>query len=124
MQEEKVVTGTTEDEVWQTITADLNKEPDILEYSVAIEQQNRRILLDIDIDLGGGFEGGYESTMLRAPLRIAENFRFVVHHQGFIDEIGKFFGMEDVEIGYPELDKNLIIKKKHDHHLRVPYCQN
>ncbi len=110
MQEEKIIKGATEDEIWQQVTADLNKETDLLEYSVTIEQANRRILLDIDIDLGGGFEGGYESTMMRAPLKIAEDFRFVVHHQGFIDEIGKFFGMQDVVIGYDELDKKLIIK--------------
>ncbi len=27
-----------------------------------------------------------------------------------LDEIGKFFGMEDIETGYPEFDKKVIVK--------------
>jgi hypothetical protein len=110
MEPAKIIKGQTEDEIWQQITADLTKQDDILEYDAMIEQDGNQILLDIDIDLGGGFEGGYESTMLRAPLHIAQDFRFAVHHQGFIDEIGKFFGMQDVETGYEEFDKEAIIK--------------
>jgi hypothetical protein len=109
MPEEKIISG-NEDEIWQQITTDFNKESDSLGYKVVIEQQNKRILLDIDIDLGGGFEGGYESTMLRAQIKSLEDFRFAIHHESFIDEVGKFFGMQDVIIGYPEFDEKVIIK--------------
>ncbi len=109
MTQEKIISG-NEDEIWQQITADFIKEDDLLEYRVVIEQQNRRILLDIDIDLGGGFEGGFESTMLRSQLESIGDFRFAIHDESFIDEVGKFFGMQDVVIGYPEFDKKVLIK--------------
>jgi hypothetical protein len=115
----KIIKGQTEDEIWQQISADLTREGDILEYDVMIEQGGTQILLDIDIDLGGGFEGGYESTMLRAPLHTEQDFRFAVHHQGFIDEIGKFFGMQDVETGYDEFDKQAIIKTNHEEKVKA-----
>jgi hypothetical protein len=106
--EPKIISG-NEDEIWQQITSDF-REGDLLEYRAIIQQQNTRVLLDIDIDLGGGFEGGYESTMLRSPLKPNNNFRFAIHEEGFIDEVGKFFGMQDVVIGYPEFDKKVLIK--------------
>lgn len=109
MTQEKIITG-TEGEIWQQITDDFNKESDFLEYRVMIEQQNRRVLLDIDIDLGGGFEGGYESTLLRSQIKSTEDFRFATHHESFIDEVGKFFGMQDVVVGFPEFDQKVIIK--------------
>lgn len=110
MQDEKIITGATEDEIWRQLTAQLTSRQDLLDYSVVIEHNSRRINLDIYIDLGGGFEGGFESTMLRTQLTTTDTFKFAVHHQGFIDEIGKFFGMQDVVIGYPDFDKALIIK--------------
>ncbi len=48
--------------------------------------------------------------MLKTQLKSIEDFRFAIHHEGFIDEVGKFFGMQDLVIGYPEFDKKVIIK--------------
>ncbi|MBS7564268.1 hypothetical protein KHS38_07610 [Mucilaginibacter sp. Bleaf8] len=105
----KTVTGTTEQEIWPVIEADL-ADDDVLNYEVLINQSGRQVILTIDIDPGGGFEGGYEITELKAPVGIAHDFRFGVHDVDFIDEIGKFFGMEDVKTGYDDLDGHVIIK--------------
>ncbi|MDR6942512.1 hypothetical protein [Mucilaginibacter pocheonensis] len=107
MEPDKICTGNTEDEVWQQLAADINA--DIWEYQALIKQGAREIKLDIDIDLGGGFEGGYATTCFSSPLT-DPNFRFAAHEQDFIDEIGKFFGMQDVKIGFKQLDDRLIIK--------------
>jgi hypothetical protein len=122
MTQEKIISG-NEDEIWQQITADFIKEDDLLEYRVVIEQQNRRILLDIDIDLGGGFEGGFESTMLRSQLKSIGDFRFAIHNESFIDEVGKFFGMQDVVIGYPEFDKKVLIKANDETKVRPLFSE-
>lgn len=110
MDNANIISGTTEDEVWQQINGWFLANPDPLEYTAIIEQEKRKIVLDIDIDLGGGFESGFETTTLTAELKTASDFRFAIHEQHFSDEIGKFFGMEDVEIGYDEFDKKLIVK--------------
>jgi len=104
---DKTYTGTTENEVWSQIVNDINE--DTLEYHAIIQQGTVDIYLDIDIDLGGGFEGGYATTSLRAFVN-GTAFKFAIHEEHFTDEIGKFFGMEDIKIGYPDLDKHLIIK--------------
>lgn len=108
--QQTTIAGLNEDEIWQKINAEFLINPDPLQYSVMIQQGNKQVVLDIDIDLGGGFESGFETTTLAAELANPTDFRFGLHQQHFSDEIGKFFGMEDVEIGFPEFDKKLIVK--------------
>ncbi|TDH28840.1 hypothetical protein EXU57_01855 [Segetibacter sp. 3557_3] len=108
MHERKVVSGLNTEEIWQQIGQDLNE--DLLEYNVLIRQGDKEITLDIDIDLGGGFEGGYAETALVSPLLNSDDFRFAIHKEGIGDEIGKFFGMQDIKIGYDEFDRRFIIK--------------
>ncbi|MEO6150206.1 MAG: hypothetical protein ABIN95_08075 [Mucilaginibacter sp.] len=108
MENENVVSGNTEDGIWKKIAAELT--PDVFTYDVQINLKERPVNLSIDIDLGGGFEGGFALTQFSAPVTVASDFKFAVHDEGFIDEIGKFFGMQDVETGYDDLDKHLIIK--------------
>lgn len=77
--------------------------------------------MNIEVDLGRGFESGFQATSFIAPVPIqfttfssrineTKNFRFALHDEDFIDKVGKFFGMEDVKIGYPEFDKKIIVK--------------
>jgi len=110
METQKIYKGKTEAEVWKQFEADFNREQDVYDYNAIIEQDGKRITLIIDIDLGGGFEGGYANTSFGAEITGPKGFRFAVHRDGFIDDIGKFLGMQDVEVGYSELDKHLIIK--------------
>lgn len=124
MEDQKVFAGQTEAEVWQNVEADLNKNEDVYDYNVIIEQDDKKVSLIIDIDLGGGFEGGYASTSFNAEVADAKGFRFGVHRDGFIDDIGKFLGMQDVEVGYAELDKHLIIKTNHEEKVKALFADS
>jgi hypothetical protein len=119
MEFDKIYTGTTENEIWKQLDADIDE--DVLEYHALIEQNGQKISLDIDIDLGGGFEGGYATTGYSAPIA-NHNFRFAIHEEHFTDEIGKFFGMQDIKIGYPDLDHHLIIKTNDDAKIRTLFA--
>ena len=110
METQKVFTGKTEAEVWKQVSADLDSDQDIYDYSVVIDQDGKKISLIIEIDLGGGFEGGYENTGFTAEIADSKGFKFGVHRDGFIDDIGKFLGMQDVKVGHAEIDKHLVIK--------------
>jgi hypothetical protein len=110
MEEARVISGSSLDEVWKQVDADFSQYQELYEYSAIIEQQGRSITLDIDIDLGGGFEGGYALTRFMSPLKSFDDFRFSLHREDLLDDIGKFFGMEDIQIGYPEFDKEIVIK--------------
>ena len=114
--------GATEDEIWQQITADMQQQGDILEYTAEINQQGRTIFLDIDIDLGGGFESGYETTKFLAPLPSNPTLRFHIHPEDWVSEIGKMLGMEDVELGFPRLDKAYIVKTNQPETLKALFA--
>lgn len=113
--QEKIITPQNEEQVWQQINAELN---DQTEYKTVIVESNHSITLDIDIDLGGGFESGYSTTTFLCPLHWSSDFRFAVHREHFTDEIGKFFGMQDVEIGYSEFDEKFILKTNNEGKLK------
>lgn len=110
----KIISGNTEQDVWSVIEEDLSNTNDVLNYDAVIRQGDKEVQLYIDIDLGGGFEGGSEFTQLLAPLPAGTDFRFAIHEEHFVDEIGKFFGMQDIATGYPDLDKHVIIKANNE----------
>ena len=122
MQTPVTLDATNEQELWNQIGSDLrsnNETP--FQYAANINRNGKVISLMIDIDPGGGFEGSMETTLLSAPVPVQftslksdiadkPNFRFVLHDESFIDKVGKFFGMEDIETGFAEFDKKIIIK--------------
>ncbi len=111
MQNLKKFSGENEQTIWREIAADMAQHGEFFEYAAEINQQGQIILFDIDIDLGGGFEGGFTSTHFIAPLTSQSgNFKFSIHDQHWTDQVGKLFGLEDVVIDYPLLDEALIIK--------------
>jgi hypothetical protein len=110
METTKIISGTTEDEIWQQITADLLSDEDVFTYNAIIKQNDKQIILDIDIDPGGGFEGGYEITSFTAEINNSAGFHFKMHDENFIDEIGELFGMGHLKTGDEDFDKKVIVK--------------
>ena len=118
METQKLIYGESVEQVFEQIGADFEAEPGMLGYDALIEQAGRKIVLVIDIDPGGGFESGFETTTITAPLKTTPIFRFAIHHEGILDEIGKFFGMQDVITGYPEFDKKVVLKTDNEERVK------
>jgi len=53
-------------------------------------------------------------TRMRTMFINKEEFTFKMYKEGFFAKIGKFFGMEDIEIGDEIVDKKLIIKSRNE----------
>ena len=49
-------------------------------------------------------------TRIRAPYVNMDGFRFTIYRRGFFSELGKRLGMQDIEIGDPEFDRDYVIK--------------
>jgi len=113
MDEQRMLHGKNEEEVWKQLDIDL-QEVDLLHYQAAIMQGTQKLYLDIGIDPGGGFESGYSTTTLLAPLSSNDDFRFAVHTKHITDAIGKLFGMQDVVIGHTDFDEKFIIKTNNE----------
>lgn len=110
MTEPTVITGNSEAEIGQQIAAYFGKEGSAFQHALSIQHGGQTVLLEIDIDPGGGFESGYATTRFSAPVEPAAGFAFTIYPEGFLADVGKLFGLQDEIIGYPEFDKKLIIK--------------
>ncbi len=117
-----MIKGATEEEIWQQLKEVFEKE-EIQHYSAIIEQEGQRTILDIDIDLGGGFESGYATTILMTPVPIASNFRFMLRRQNILQEVGKLLGMQDVTVGDREFDDHFIIKAMDEAKIRLLFSE-
>ena len=114
MDTQKQITGNTEDEIWEQLTEDIASGQELLEYNTVIQHGDYQIVLNIYMDLGGGFESGFETTTLVSPLKTNNDFRFALHKEDFLDEVGKFFGMQDVVMGDTAFDKNVVVKTNNE----------
>jgi hypothetical protein len=57
-------------------------------------------------------------TRMRAPFVDPEGFRFTVYRRGVFSDIGKWFGMQDIEIGDEAFDQDFILKSNQEPKLR------
>ena len=49
-------------------------------------------------------------TRIRAPYVNKDGFRFKVYRRGMFTDLAKLLGMQDIEIGDPELDRDFVIQ--------------
>lgn len=62
--------------------------------------------------------GKYHHTRMRAPFLNPGGFRYSVYRKGIFTELGKYLGMQDVEVGHPDFDRDFVIKGTDDTKLR------
>ncbi len=58
-------------------------------------------------------------TRMRAPYVNQDGFRFDIYRKTIFSGLGKLLGMQDVEIGVPDIDEAFIIRGTHDSRLRT-----
>jgi hypothetical protein len=57
-------------------------------------------------------------TRMRAPFVDSDGFRFTVYRKGIFSDIGKWFGMQDLEIGDEAFDRDFILKSNQESKLK------
>ena len=58
-------------------------------------------------------------TRLRAPYINPDHFRFTIYRRGLFSDIAKWLGMQDIEVGHEEFDRDFIIKGTEEGKLRA-----
>jgi hypothetical protein len=61
-------------------------------------------------------------TRMRAPFVNQDGFRFTIYRAGIFSGLGKWLGMQDVEVGYPEFDDAFVIKGNDEAKLRALFA--
>ena len=104
--------GPNQEEIWNQfageIGADFVNEGFWKGKKVFARFENWVVTLDTYTQSTGKTSTTY--TRIRAPYLNKDGFNFKIYKSGWFSDIGKTFGMQDVEIGYPEFDDKFIIK--------------
>jgi hypothetical protein len=58
------------------------------------------------------------STRMHAVFIPLDDSRFLIYRNDIVSTLRKLFGMQDIEVGFPELDNALIIKGNRPHQVR------
>jgi hypothetical protein len=104
--------GPSKEEVWQQLCTKIGAE--FVEGGfwkgdkVVAKVKDWTVTLDIYTVSTGKSHVTY--TRIRAPYINADGFRFKIYRKNIFSDVGKFFGMQDIEVGYPEFDHDFIIK--------------
>ena len=108
--------GPSKDEVWQQLSQEIGAE--FVEggfwkgSKVQVHVGPWTVTLDICSD------GESQATRLRAPYVNPEGFRFTIYRKGFLSDLGKLLGMQDIEVGDPEFDEAFILKGNDESRVR------
>ncbi|MCE2402455.1 DUF3137 domain-containing protein [Candidatus Poribacteria bacterium] len=116
MKKRKSIFGPSKDEIWSQIATDIGGEyvdggfwgKDVLLY----KHGEWQILLDTYTvtTSTGTTTTSTTYTRMRAPFINKDSLYFKIYRQGFFSSIGKFFGMQDIEIGDRFFDDQFVIK--------------
>ncbi len=104
--------GPSRDKVWQQLSQEIGAE--FVEgglwkgNKVQAHVGPWTVTLDTYTESSG--ESHVTYTRMRAPYINPEGFQFTIYRKNLFSDLGKFLGMQDIEVGDPEFDEAFIIK--------------
>lgn len=104
--------GPSKDEIWQLLAPkiDGNFIPGGMWKESRVEAHVDEWTVTLDTYTVHTGHAHITYTRLRAPYVNRDGFRFTVTRKNIFSAIGVFFGMQDVEVGIPDIDREFIIK--------------
>lgn len=112
--------GSSKDEIWEQIAKEIKGEyidagfwgKDVLVF----RHRQWELLLDTYSRNSGKHSTTY--TRLRVPFVNKDGLHFDISREGFFTAIGKFFGMQDIQVNNTYFDDNFLIKGNEEEKIR------
>lgn len=117
----RMLFGPSRDAIWRALSAEIGGQ--FVEGGFAKGAQVRAshgewtVTLDTYVVSTGKAAAIY--TRVRAPYVNPSGFRFTVYRKGFFSHIAKKLGMQDIEIGDADFDRDFIVKSNDEAHVRA-----
>jgi hypothetical protein len=112
--------GPSKEEVWRQLSAESDAQ--YIEGGFwkgdKVQAQHAEWTVTLDTYVISNGKSSIPFTRMRAPFKNPEAFRFTIYRHGFFSEMAKWFGMQDVAVGYATFDDNFIIKGSDEAKLR------
>lgn len=113
--------GPSKDEIWQqfaTSTGANFTEGGFWSGSSKVEATHGDWTVTLDTYTVSTGKSSITYTRMRAPYVNPDGFHFDIYRKGIFSDIGKWLGMQDVVVGYPQFDEDFIIKGNDESKLR------
>ena len=115
------VFGASRKEIWQQLAKEVGGT--YVEGGFArsdkVQVRHGEWMVTLDVHVVSTGKSAVVFTRMRAPYVNPDGFRFNIYREGFFSEIGKFFGMQDVEIGIEAFDRDFVIQGSDEARLRL-----
>ena len=115
------VFGATKADIWTQVANDIGGE--FIEGGwfgtdeVRYKSKQWELVLDTHTVSHGKSSTTY--TRMRAPFVNKDGLYFKIYPEGILSKVGKYFGMQDIQIGDPLFDDNYIIKGNDEYKIKL-----
>ena len=103
----------------EELDADYVKKGFFSQDKVVAYHRNWMITLDLYTVSTGNSQVTY--TRMRAPYVNRDDFQFHIYRKSIFSGMGKMFGMQDIEVGYPQFDQDFIIQGNDERKLKMMF---
>ncbi len=112
--------GPSKDEIWRQLCAEIgaNFVDGGFWRGNKVQAHVKQWTVTLDIYTVSSGRSHQQFTRMRAPYVNADGFRFLVYRCGVFTDLGKLLGMQDVEVGFPDFDRDFVIKGNDEARLR------
>jgi hypothetical protein len=104
--------GPSKEEIWRQLSQEINA--DFVDGGFwkkdKIQAKHKQWTITLDTYTVSTGKSSSTFTRLRAPYVNKDGFYFRIYRKHFFSQIGKLFGLQDIEIGDPEFDEDFIIQ--------------
>jgi hypothetical protein len=104
--------GPSKEEVWRQLSQEIGADfvPRGFWNGSKVQAHVGPWTITLDTYTVSSGESSQTYTRMRAPYVNPDGFRFTIYRKGFLSDLGKLLGMQDIEVGDPEFDEAFIIK--------------
>jgi hypothetical protein len=112
--------GPSKDEIWRQLCVEIGADFVAGGFwrGTKVQARVKRWTVTLDVYTVSSGHSRQHYTRLRAPYVNADGFRFLVYRAGLFTDVGKFFGMQDIAVGFPDFDREFVIKGNDETRLR------
>lgn len=104
--------GPSKDEVWRQLCSEIGA--DFIEggfwRGTKVSASVREWTVTLDTFVVSTGKTSIPFTRLRAPYINKDGFRFKIYRKSMFSNLGKMFGMQDIEVGHADFDKEFVIQ--------------
>lgn len=104
----KSLFGPSKKEIWQQLSREIDGEYIEKGYFTSPKVTAQHKNWNITLDTYQNDDTTY--TRISSPYISKHGFQFRIYRHGMLSDLGKFFGMQDIEVGDTEFDEAFIIK--------------